>query len=199
MEQLIDQIAGAHSQFEALRRDIAAQLEATADEQEQHSAARPQPLAPLPEGPDEVRPACALCVPAPCAGQSSTCSTPVSAPGIAARGLKPVPHAVCHFCAGLICRQAAVLRCLAARGATQDARPLFMWCCLLVGCMSWAVAPHPGLLSTGCHFTDVEKTLCVSCDVCWHTGSLIVIRTKLLAAGTVPCPAGDATGAPAQA
>ena len=132
MEQLIDQIAGAHSQFKALRRDIAAQLEATADEQEQHIAARPQPLAPLPEGPDEVRPACALRVPAPGAGQSSTCSTPVSAPGIAARGLKPVPHAVCHFCAGLICRHAALIRCLAARGGHT-------------GCK----APHHVVLPTG--------------------------------------------------
>ena len=90
MEQLIEQIAGAHSQFEALRHDIAAQLEATVYEQEQHSAASPQPLALLPEGPDEVHPACALCARVPCAGQSATCSTLVSAPGIAARGLKRV-------------------------------------------------------------------------------------------------------------
>ena len=78
MEHLIEQIAGAHSQFEALRHDIAAQLEATADEQEQHIAARPQPQAPLPEGPDEVHPVCALCVLAPCAGQLLTCLIPVA-------------------------------------------------------------------------------------------------------------------------
>ena len=77
MEQLIDQIAGAHSQFEALRRDIGAQLEATADEQEQHIAARSQALAPLPEGPDEVHPACALSMLASWAGQSSVCLIPV--------------------------------------------------------------------------------------------------------------------------
>ena len=69
--------------------------------------------------------------------------------------------------------------------------------CLLVGCMSCAVALHPGLLSTGSHFTDVEETIGVLCNVCWHTDALIC--TYLLAAGTVPCPSGDATGAPAQA
>ena len=199
MEHLIDQIAGAHSQFEALRRDIAAQLEATADEQEQHSAARPQPLALLPEGPDEVHPACALCVLVPRTVQPATCLTACNMldTSLSTTGLS-APRSVRFLCwAHLQACSLAQMLFSGQRGPTGW--PLIMLCGLLMCCKSCAVALHPGVLSTGSPLTDAEEAIGVLCSLCWHSDSLIVVRSHLLAAGAVPCPAGDATGALAQA